>query len=102
MTLAYTVRIDTPDDATADEVVTWLKAGHIAAVIEAGALGAEVVLHRSHDSTPAQVEVRYRFENQAAFDAYERDHAPRLRAESLNEFPPSRGLRYSRSVGEIL
>lgn len=102
MTVAYTVRIDAPDESTADELVAWLQAGHIAEVCEAGALSAELIRHRGHDAIPPQIEVRYLFTDQAAFDAYERDHAPRLRGDSLNRFPPSRGLRYSRSVGEIL
>jgi hypothetical protein len=102
MTTAYTVRIDAPDETTADEVVVWLQSGHIAEVCAAGALSGEIIRHRGHDAIPPQVEVRYLFTDQAAFDRYERDHAPRLRAESLSQFPPSRGLRYSRSVGEIL
>lgn len=38
----------------------------------------------------------------ACFETYERDHAPRLRAEGLARFPVESGIRYSRSLGEIV
>jgi hypothetical protein len=45
--------------------------------------------------------VRYHFPSREAFAAYERDHAPRLRADGLRRFPPERGVSYRRSVGVV-
>ena len=47
-------------------------------------------------------EVRYRFPSRQAFDHYEQEIAPRLRAEGLKRFPPEKGISYRRSVGEVV
>lgn len=101
--IAYTVRC-TFSGAEAAEVaaewVDWLHAGgHIADVVAGGASGGEVV---KLDGESLAYEVRYRFPSRAVFDAYEAEHAPRLRAEGLERFPLDRGLAYSRSVGEVI
>jgi len=95
---AYTVRCTFDDPALRDEWVAWIAGGHAQDVIDAGALSADVVVL---DGAPAAAEVRYRFSDRAAFDAYERDHAPRLREDGLARFPLERGLRYERSTGEL-
>lgn len=97
--IAYTVRCTFDDPAVRDEWVAWITGEHAGDVIDAGAASAEVVVL---DDEPVAAEVRYRFPDRAAFDGYLRDHAPRLRAEGLARFPLERGLRYERSVGEIV
>lgn len=68
----------------------------------AGALAAEIV-ELDGAGGPRVFEVRYVFEDRAAFDAYERDHAPRLREEGLRLFPPAAdGLKYERSTGVVV
>ena len=47
-------------------------------------------------------EVRYHFPSREAFKAYERDHGPRLREEGMRLFPPEKGVRYRRALGEII
>ena len=47
------------------------------------------------------VEAHFRFADRAAFEAYERDGAPRLRAEGLELFPPEAGVTYRRRTGEV-
>ena len=94
---AYTVTCTFPDSAVAEQWLKWLREEHLAEVCAAGALDAEVV---RFDGIPARCEVRYHFASRDAFAAYERDHAPRLRAEGLRRFPPECGLKYERSIGE--
>ncbi len=67
---------------------------HLADVCAAGAQSAELIVDG------LRCETRYTFADRAAFDAYERDHAPRLRDEGLQRFPLSLGLTYSRTTGK--
>lgn len=96
---AYTVTCTFEDTEVAEKWLEWLREDHLADVCNAGALDAEVV---RIDSDVTQIEVRYRFESRDAFQAYERDHAPRLREEGLEKFPLKLGLRYERMTGEIV
>jgi hypothetical protein len=97
--IAYTVTVTFDDPRVAAEWVSWLRDVHLADVCAAGALDAEVV---RFDGSPARCEVRYHFGSREQFAAYERDHAPRLRAEGLRRFHPDRGVRYERSLGDVL
>ncbi len=99
MTFAYTVRCTFDDPAIAIEWLDWIRREHLDDVIAAGATGGDVV---RLDGEPCRCEVRYRFESRVAFEAYERDHAPRLRQIGLASFPLELGLHYERSTGEIV
>ncbi len=96
--LIYAVRTELPSRALADEFLDWLQSHHIADVVAAGALVGEAVLL---DGEPCVVESRYAFESREAFARYEAEGAPALRAEGLARFGPGRGVRMSRSVGEL-
>lgn len=99
-TFAYTVACTFTDSAVGQRWMRWLIETHMADVIAAGAESAALV---ALDGEPPllRAEVRYIFADRAAFMAYERDHAPRLRAEGLELFPLHLGLTYTRSTGEI-
>ncbi|MBS0191620.1 MAG: DUF4286 family protein [Planctomycetes bacterium] len=99
--LAYSVLATFPDEPTAREYSDWLAAGHIQAVLRAGAVHAEV-FRSMPPSSLIQVEVRYLFPNQAAFDRYVAEDAPALRAEGLARFPPERGIRLDRRTALCL
>jgi hypothetical protein len=96
--VAYTVAVTFTDRGLADAWLRWLRGGHVAEVLAGGAAAAEVV---ALDGPDTAYEVRYRFPSRAAFDRYEREHAPRLRAEGLRLFPADRGVGYRRAVGVI-
>ena len=96
---AYTVRCEFDDPAVAAEWLAWLEREHLAEVCAAGAVRAEVV---RFDGAPPCCEARYLFASRQGFDAYERKHAPRLRAAGLERFPLELGLRYSRTTGEVV
>ena len=97
MSFVYTVQGAFETEAVAEEWVAWLQHGHLDEVLKGGALEATLVR-----LSPLLFEVRYVFADAAAFAAYERDAAPPLRADSLAKFPASRGVKMSRSTGEIL
>jgi hypothetical protein len=100
---AYTVACDFTDASVAEAWLAWMRDEHLAEVCAAGALGAEAVrMDGAPDGITARCEVRYRFASREAFQRYERDEAPRLRAEGLKRFPLELGLRYTRTVGEIV
>jgi hypothetical protein len=96
--IAYTVSVVLPDGRLAAEWLQWLRTRHIADVLQGGAMRAEIVVL---DAPPHAYEIRYRFESREAFDKYEREHAPRLRAEGLQLFPVEKGVKYCRSLGVI-
>lgn len=99
--VAYTVTATLPDEPTADEFIGWLRDGHVADVVRAGALSGHVV--RIDDPpAPIRVEARYVFSDRDALDRYISDHAPRLRADGLARFPPERGITFERRVGRII
>ena len=77
-------------------VLAWLiDEGHVREVCRVGRATAEVV---RIDAESPTVEVRYTFASREAFAAYERDHAPRLRAEGAERFAKS--ARFARATGE--
>lgn len=101
MAIEYVVRCvcDTPELSARME--RWLLGaapapGHLAHVIAAGASSATLA---RFDDAPLAVEARYAFVSREAFAAYERDHAPRLRAEGRALFPE--GVRFERRLGEV-
>ena len=96
---AYTVICTFEKAEVADAWTDWLRGGHLADVRAAGAIAAELV---RLEGIPIRLEARYRFASRQAFEDYERDHAPRLRAEGLERFPLALGLSYERTIGEIL
>lgn len=97
--IAYTVACTFTDPDVAERWADWLRDGHLADVCAAGAIDALAV---KIDGESLRYEARYRFASRVAFEDYERDHAPRLRAEGLTKFPLELGLSYERSVGEIV
>ena len=106
MPLSYTVQAAVPA-ALVSKYMHWLIHDHIAKLVEAGALAAEVRLLDApavpSGPVPATriVESHYTFASRAALDAYITNHAPRLRAEGLAAFPPDLGITFTRTVAEI-
>lgn len=98
---AYTVSVEFSDPTVAEEWLEWLKAGHLAEVLAGGAADAEVI-ELIVPPPRRRFEVRYHFADADAFAIYEREHAPRLRADGLARFPPERGVSYQRSTGQVL
>jgi hypothetical protein len=97
--VCYTVAATFADAGLTEAWLHWLREGHIASVLAGGATCAEILLM---DGTPHSYEVRYRFPSREAFQRYEQEHAPRLRAEGLRLFPVEKGVSYRRSLGEVL
>ncbi len=101
--IAYTVSATLPDDDTAARYIAWLEDGHIDAVIKGGAHSAMIVrMERESPTDPPRVETRYIFATRAAFETYVQHHAPALRAEGLKLFGPASGVRFARSIGQVL
>ena len=95
---SYTVRCVFTNRQVVRDWLRWLQAEHIADVLEAGAVAAEI-FEMDGDLT---YEIRYAFPSEAAFANYEREHAPRLRNAGLEKFPLELGLEYSRTTGRSL
>jgi hypothetical protein len=100
--ILYTVRSTCRDVQQRGRYLAWLAPNHLLQVKAGGAQDVRVVLpDRAGDSGPAIVEVQYVFLSRKAYDTYIRDHAPALRADLLNHFPPESGVTYERQVAEI-
>lgn len=97
-TLAYTVAVTFQDRVLADEWLQWLTDGHIAEVLAGGARDAEII---ELDGATPSFEIRYHFPSREVFAQYEKEHAPRLRAEGLQRFPVEKGVTYRRSIGVV-
>lgn len=97
--IRYTVGVTFPDADIAPKWLDWLRNGHVAAVLQGGATSAEAF---AVDGTSNVFEVVYRFPDRAAFDRYEREFAPTLRAEGQALFPASSGIIYRRGIAELL
>jgi hypothetical protein len=82
----YTVRCSFVRPEDLERFLSWLKDRHVADVCAAGADDADIVrLDPERGGAPYTIELRYRFASREAFARYERDEAPRLRAEGLAE-----------------
>jgi hypothetical protein len=97
-TVAYTVHVTFEDPNTAQDWVRWLCDGHIVDVLAGGAADAEIIALDGG----REYEVRYHFPSRGVFAVYEREHAPRLRAEASQLFPPERGVVYRRTLGTVV
>lgn len=95
---AYTVTCELPNEDVADKWVNWLTiGGHMKQLRDGGASSASLIR-----LGPLKYEVRYIFPSATAFEVYEKEHAPALRAEGLAKFPAELGLKYHRSTGSIV
>lgn len=99
--IAYTVAATFQNATVAEEWLAWLEGGHLADVCAGGATEARAVKLDVEPGGPTVLEARYVFPSREIFDAYVENHAPALREEGLQKFPPERGVTYSRSVGEV-
>jgi hypothetical protein len=104
---SYVVRITIDDARKFDAFVGWLRDAHVGDVCAAGARDADLIVMDVDAGEPLVVEVHYRFVSQDAFEKYEREQAPRLRAQGLNELrrlglEPGRGVELTRATGKAL
>jgi hypothetical protein len=101
----YAVTAFCPSSEAAAAYLDWLvDGGHLRDVLEAGAESARAIRldpFPNAPPTPIRVVSVYTFKDRSAFEAYEREHAPRLRAEGLEKFKDV-GLRFQREIGEIV
>ena len=82
----YVVRCAFVDRKAMEGFLAWLRACHVADVCSAGAEDAEIfVLDPLAGDHPHAVEIRYRFASREAFGRYEREAAPRLRQDGIDE-----------------
>lgn len=103
--VSYVVRCAFADRDAMEGFLRWLRDRHVADVCAAGAEDAEIdVLDPIGGAHPNAVEIRYRFASREAFARYEREEAPRLRAEGLAELArlgvAPAGVTFARTTGE--
>ena len=103
-TFLYSVRSTFTNAEARADFIAWLRGGHLADVVKAGAIDAELVEFELPTDAPAgaiaDVETRYHFASRAAFDAYANGPAVPLRAEGIAKFPPSRGIVMTRGFAK--
>ncbi len=98
----YSVRATCRDEAQRAAYLAWLVPHHTEAMIAHGALTATVCsLETGDPAAGPAVEAHYTYPSREAFDAYVRDHAPKLRGDSQKHFPPDCGITFERRLGEV-
>jgi hypothetical protein len=102
MPVAYTVTATLPDEATAVRYIEWLQGGHIDRVLGGGAHSGLIVRLDAAAGARPRVQTQYVFATRDGFARYLSDHAPALRAEGLERFPPASGVTFERTVGDIV
>jgi hypothetical protein len=100
--IIYSVTATISDPLLAREYTAWLAGGHIQDVVRAGALSGELLEFDDDGSGCVRVQARYVFVNPDAFEAYVRDHAPRLRGEGLAKFGSRTEISFARTVAKRL
>ncbi len=101
--ILYTVRATCKDVQQRGRFLSWLTPGHVLQVKAGGATAVRIVLPLPDhaDDPTAVVETQYAFPSRKAFDTYLRDHAPALRADAMQHFPPESGVTFARQVAEV-
>jgi hypothetical protein len=100
--VCYCVIATLPDEATAAEYIAWLKDGHVEKVIAGGARSGMIVRLEPEADRRPRVMTQYMFSSRRVFDQYVELHAPALRADGLRQFPPERGITFTRLSGDTL
>lgn len=95
MAFVYCVTATLPVDLI-DDYIAWLSDGHVQAVLDGGAEAAWVI--RLGDG---RVESRYHFADRAAYDRYDVNVAPALRADGIARFG-DRGVQFERCFGQVM
>ena len=98
----YSVRSRFTNAEVREEFLAWLRGGHLADVVRAGALDAEIVEFEAADGAIGEVETRYHFASRDAFEAYAAGPAVALRAEGAARFPATRGIVMTRGFATSL
>lgn len=102
MTVSYSVFIKITNQGRETDWLSWMKNKHLDDVKKGGAIKATLIRLDADDTQDIAYEARYLFKNREEFSFYLKEHAPALRAEGLEKFPPEDGFSYSRSSGDII
>lgn len=107
MIYSYVVRTVIEDARVFDGFVAWLRDSHVGNVCMCGARDADLLVMDTQQGEPYVVESHYRFVSRDAYEKYEREHAPRMRALGLAELArlgvePGRGVQFHRATGMAL
>lgn len=107
MIYSYVVRAEFEDARVFDAYVSWLRDSHIGEVCASGARDADLLVMDAAPGEPFVVESHYRFVSREAYEKYEGEQAPRLRAQGIAELArlgvePGRGVTIHRATGKAL
>jgi hypothetical protein len=100
--ICYMVTATLPDEDVLADYLAFLEDGHVDAVVSHGAHSAMIVRLEPAPGAPLRVMTQYIFPTRELFDRYIEHFAPALRADGLRRFPPERGVRFERAIGEIV
>jgi Domain of unknown function (DUF4286) len=90
--LSYEVTIQLDDPSLANALESYMRGGHLAAVLATGCF----LDGRFEQSAPDVYRTRYSVASQQDLDRYVEEHAPRLRADFQEHFPS--GLKVTRAI----
>ena len=97
----YTVICSIAQAETLPEFLAWLKGGHAQALIDAGALSAEVSVLETEANEGIVVDAAYVFPSRESLQAYFDGPAAELRVDGKTRWIDTGKVSFSRKIGAI-
>jgi hypothetical protein len=97
----YTVFATIRSKEVVTEYIEWLNAGHAQALIDLGALSAEVVIVETEEGEDFKVEASYIYPSREALQAYFDGPAATLRVDGKTRWMDTGKITFARSVSTI-
>ena len=97
----YTVTASMANREILTEYIAWLKAGHAQALIDAGALSAEVSIINTEESEGIKTEASYVFPSQESLQAYFDGPAQELREDGKVRWLDTGKISFTRRIAKI-
>jgi len=97
----YTVTASMASQEILVEYIAWLKAGHAQALIDAGALSAEVNVIDTEESEGVKAEATYVFPSQESLQAYMDGPALVLREDGKTRWIDTGKISFTRRIAKI-
>lgn len=97
----YTVTANIGTKEVVEEYLEWLKAGHVQALIDAGALSAEINVVETEPTEGKKVDATYVFSSREALQAYFDGPAAALREDGKVRWMDTGKINFSRRIATI-
>lgn len=98
----YTVTATPINNEVRDDYRLWLKNGHVQALIEVGAISADIAIVDTEENELPKVETSYVFPSREALETYFNGAAIALRGETKTRWIDTAKVSFSRRITSIV